>query len=75
MVVVAGAYPDYAAAQKAMTGLRPRKFIPNPKAHEVYRELYALYKNLHDAFGMEQWSGGLYSVMKRLIDIRSRIRK
>jgi len=73
--VVAGAHPDYASAQKAMTGLRPRKFIPNPKAHEVYRELYALYKNLHDAFGMEQWCGSLYNVMKRLIDIRSRVRE
>jgi L-ribulokinase len=73
--VVAGAYPDYAAAQKAMTGLKPRVFGPNPNAHEVYRQLYALYKELHDAFGMEQWRGSVYDVMKRLIDIRSRVRK
>ena len=35
--VVAGAYPDYAAAQKAMTGLKPQVFKPDPKAHAVYQ--------------------------------------
>ena len=49
--VVAGAHKNYAAAQKKMTGLKPKIFKPNPKAHEIYRELYAIYKTLHDAFG------------------------
>jgi L-ribulokinase len=73
--IVAGAHPDYPAAQKAMTGLKPRVFKPNPQAHATYRELYALYKKLHDAFGLESWSGSLSDVMKSLIDIRSRVRK
>jgi L-ribulokinase len=72
--VVAGAYPDYASAQKAMTGLKPRVFKPNPKANKVYQELYALYKQLHDAFGTKEWNGNLYGVMKQLIEIRSRVR-
>ena len=42
--VVGGAHPDFAAAQKAMTGLKPRAFKPNPGANAVYRELYPLYK-------------------------------
>jgi L-ribulokinase len=73
--VVAGAHRNYAAAQKAMTGLKPRVFKPDAKAHAVYKELYALYKQLHDAFGTKEWNGNLHGVMKQLIDIRGRVRK
>jgi L-ribulokinase len=73
--VVAGGHPDYAAAQKAMTGLRPRVFKPNAKAHETYRALYALYRELHDAFGTKDWNGNLHHVMKRLLEIRNCSRK
>ncbi len=73
--VVAGAHKDYPAARRAMTGLKPKVFKPNPKAHAVYKELYALYKQLHDAFGTEEWNGNLYGVMKKLIDIRNRVRR
>ncbi len=73
--VVAGAHKDFATAQKKMTGLKPTVYKPNPKAHVVYKELYALYKQLHDAFGTKQWNGNLYGVMKKLIEIRSKARK
>ncbi len=73
--VVAGAFPNYAAAQKAMTGLKPRVFKPNPQAHAIYRELYPLYRKLHDAFGTVNWKGNLGDVMKKLLDIRNRVRK
>jgi L-ribulokinase len=73
--VVAGAHKNYAAAQKKMTGLKPVVYKPNPKAHAIYRQLYALYKELHDAFGTKDWNGNLYGVMKQLIDIRNRVRK
>ena len=72
--VVAGAYLNCEAAQRAMTGLKPRVFKPNPAAHAVYRELYALYKTLHDAFGTKDGSGNLHEVMKELIEIRRRAR-
>ena len=72
--VVAGAHKNYAAAQKAMTGLKPHVFKPDPKAHAVYKELYALYKQLHDAFGTREWNGNLYDVMKKLIEIRNTAR-
>src|SRR5512136_2240098 len=45
--VVAGAYPNCEAAQRAMTGLKPRVFKPNPQNHETYRQLYQLYRQLH----------------------------
>jgi len=71
----AGGYDNFADAQKAMTGLKPRAFTPNPAAHAVYRELYPLYRKLHDAFGTREWHGNLYDVMKHLLEIRNRARK
>jgi L-ribulokinase len=71
----AGGYANYADAQKAMTGLKSRVFQPNPAAHAVYKELYSLYRKLHDAFGTQQPTGNLYDVMKQLIAIRNQARK
>jgi len=73
--VVAGAHKDYSVAQRRMTGLKPKVFKPNARAHAIYRELYSLYKQLHDAFGTAAGGGNLQGVMKQLIAIRSRVRK
>jgi L-ribulokinase len=73
--VVAKAYPNCEAAQRKMTGLKPRVFKPNPKANEIYKQLYPLYRKVHDAFGTTEWNGNLSDVMKQLIEIRSRVRK
>jgi L-ribulokinase len=73
--VVAGAHKNFAVAQKKMTGLKPKIYRPNPKSHKIYRELYSIYKTLHDAFGTREWNGNLHGVMKQLIDIRTRARK
>ena len=70
----AGGHGSFAAAQKAMTGLKPKVFRPGRKAHAVYRELYALYAKLHDGFGTADGDGKLYDVMKRLLDIRNKAR-
>ena len=32
--------------RRAMTGLKPKIYKPNPKAHAVYRELYPLYQTI-----------------------------
>ncbi|HEY3853952.1 MAG TPA: ribulokinase [Verrucomicrobiae bacterium] len=72
--VVSGAHPNFAAAGKAMTGLKSHVFKPNAAAHAVYRDLYSLYAVLHDAFGKAQWQGNLHHVMKKLIDLRTRAR-
>jgi L-ribulokinase len=73
--VVAGAYRGYAPAQKAMTGLKPRVFKPDPAKHAVYGRIYRIYKTLHDAFGTREWQGNLHEVMKELIEIRNQARK
>ncbi|MCX7818780.1 MAG: ribulokinase [Kiritimatiellae bacterium] len=73
--VVAGVYPDVPSAQAAMAGTRPGAYRPRRGAHAVYRELYELYRMLHDAFGTPEGNGRLYPVMKRLIEIRERVRR
>jgi len=72
--VVAGAHKDFAAAQKKMTGLKATVYRPDPKAHAVYKELYVLYKQLHDAFGTPNGRENLFGVMKKLIQIRRQSR-
>lgn len=70
----AGGHDTYAEAQQAMTGLKSRVFQPNPTAHEIYKQLYVLYRKLHDSFGTQQPNGSLYPVMKELIEIRTKAR-
>jgi L-ribulokinase len=71
----AGGYSGFRSAQQAMAGLKARTFTPNRTAQAVYGDLYALYKQLHDAFGTDEWSGKLHNVMKDLLAIRARARK
>ncbi len=54
--------------------LRDLEYRPIPKNEAVYREIYALYRSLHDAFGLAEGSGRLGHVMKELIAIRQRQR-
>ncbi len=61
-------------AQDTLTGIKKR-FEPNPENNSVYKKLYVLYKQLHDAFGTEQWSGKMQNVMKDLLTIRDKQRK
>ncbi|MCG3178753.1 MAG: Ribulokinase [Phycisphaerae bacterium] len=70
----AGGHPSFAAAMRAMTGLREQVYRPSRRAHAVYRELYALYMKLHDAFGTTGFKGNLHDVMKRLIAVRNQAR-
>lgn len=72
--VVSKAHQNYAGAQKAMTGLKPRVFKPDARNHETYQQLYRLYRKLHDAFGTTEWQGNLHDVMKELLAIRGRAR-
>ena len=72
--VVAGEYPSVPEACKAMTGLKKKLYRPDPNAVAVYKKLYKLYKQLHDAFGTTVWKGNCYNVMKELLEIRNQSR-
>jgi len=75
--VVAGAesggYDDFADAQAAMCGMKDITYKPIPENHRVYQQLYVLYKQLHDAFGLQEWSGKLANVMKDLLNIKDSV--
>jgi len=70
----AGGHSDFAAAQKAMTGLKSKVYRPDPKARRVYGGLYELYRTMHDAMGTRDHRGRLDRVMKDLLDIRAAAR-
>ncbi len=72
--VSAGEYEDVESAQIAMTGT-DKVYNPIPENHEVYKKIYALYKQLHDGFGVKENSENLFNVMKDLLDIRDSIRR
>lgn len=73
--VVAGAHPDFDAATAAMTGIADTRFEPNPAAVAVYDRLFALYRQVHDAFGTREAAGNHFDVMKELIAIRDEARR
>ncbi len=68
--VLAGAHPDFAAAQRRMTSLKPKSYRPVAKNQKVYDQLYALYRQLHDALGGRNQSADLGRAMKDLLAIK-----
>ena len=71
--VAGGAFKSVQAAQKKMTGVKPTVYKPNKHAVAVYAKLYALYRDLHDSFGVAGHRQSLYHVMKELIAIREAV--
>jgi len=61
-------------AKDVMTGIN-KTYYPNPENHNVYKEIYKLYKQLHDGFGTKETAGNYFNVMKDLLDIRDKVRK
>lgn len=79
----AGGYDSWTDAQDRMTSLKEKRFVPRPAAQNTYDELYAIYRQLHDAFGLPAEalaevggvagaSSDLGQVMKRLLTIKDR---
>jgi L-ribulokinase len=64
--VTAGGYKNFAEAQAAMCGVKKVTYKPVAENHAIYKRVYALYKQIHDAFG----SGTLVNVMKELLSIK-----
>jgi len=73
--VVGGAHSNYASAQKAMCGVKAKTFKPIAANHEIYKRLYVLYKQLHDAFGTKEYNQSLHNVMKDLLKIKEQTNK
>ena len=73
--VVANAHPTVEAAQMAMTDVKEIVYEPISENVLVYRQLYKIYRTLHDAFAADSSTGSLSDVMKDLIAIRESVRK
>jgi len=70
--VVGGAYPDFARAQEAMCGIKETTFKPIPENYQVYQQLYTLYRELHDGFGLKGRALAMGNIMKELLDIKEK---
>ena len=66
----AGGHADAEAAQKAMCGVKDTVYRPHPANQAIYDRLYALYRKLHDAFGVAGHQEDLSGVMKELLAIK-----
>jgi L-ribulokinase len=73
--VVAGEHRDFASAQAAMAGVKDTVYKPIPENAEIYAKIYKLYKQVHDAFGVEGTSEPLANVMKELLEIKDAVNK
>jgi len=67
-----GGHDSFADAQAAMCGIKDVTYKPIAENAEVYRQLYTLYKQLHDAFGTQEFSGKMANVMKELLKIKDK---
>jgi L-ribulokinase len=70
-----GGYDSFTDAQAVMCGMKDTTYKPNPENHKVYKQLYLLYKQLHDAFGLKSFSGRMANVMKELLDIKDKVNR
>ena len=71
--VASGQFDSFDAAQEAMTGLKDVVYTPNEAEHATYKRLFALYSQVHNAFGT-RGDSNLFNVMKDLIQIRREVR-
>jgi L-ribulokinase len=68
--VIAGAHPNFPAAQRAMTSVKAKSYRPIAAHQKTYERLYALYRQVHDAFGGLNKAADLSRVMKELLEIK-----
>jgi len=62
-----GGCDTFADAQAAMCGIKDATFKPIAENQKIYKQLYTLYKQLHDAFGLKDSSAELGNLMKALL--------
>ncbi len=71
----AGGFDNFPDAQAAMCGIKEVTYKPDPGNHAIYRRIYTLYRQLHDAFGTQTFSGRLANVMKELLNIKDEVNR
>ncbi|MGE5352676.1 MAG: ribulokinase [Acidobacteriota bacterium] len=69
-----GGYTSVEDARLKMTGIA-KSYYPGSENSKTYTELYSLYTQLYESFGIASWQGNLSNVMKALLKIRDEKRK
>jgi len=72
--VAGGAHGSVLEAIEKMAGVKEKIYTPEPKSVAVYEKLFALYTDLHDAFGRTSRQPDLHGLMKQLLEIRDAAR-
>lgn len=67
-----GGHTDFNEAQAAMCHVKEISYKPITEHHEIYQELFQLYMQLHNTFGLKGAPSDLSSVMKDLLAIKER---
>lgn len=67
--VASGIYKDFDEARMRILAPPRLSYMPDEKEARIYEHLFRIYLSLNDAFGRNE--GGLYSVMKDLLDIKT----
>jgi L-ribulokinase len=67
-----GGHDSFVDAQTAMCGIKDVTYKPITENAKIYQQIYALYKQLHDAFGTQEFSGKMVNIMKELLSIKDR---
>ncbi len=62
----------YFKSAKDILRYQDKTYKPNARNHAAYQKLYKLYRQMHDAFGTQNYKGSLYEVMKQLLDIKEK---
>ncbi|MCK5862089.1 MAG: ribulokinase, partial [Candidatus Hydrogenedentes bacterium] len=71
----AGGYENFDDAAAAMTHVDDTVYEPITENCRVYDRLFGLYKQIHDAFGVQDVQPNLYEVMKELLNLRDEARQ
>ncbi|MDO5581843.1 MAG: FGGY-family carbohydrate kinase, partial [Planctomycetia bacterium] len=64
-----GLHPDMERAMQKMSAPASKVYYPQNDAAAVYKDMYDIYKTIHDAFGSQ--NGVLSNIMKKLADLRT----
>ena len=59
--------------QSRICKVKEKKYSPDKSEHDIYTKIYTLYKNVHDAFGVEGYSESMFNIMKKLIEIKKEL--
>lgn len=69
--ICGGYFKNVKQAQKKICKFKKKSYKPKKENTKIYDEIFALYKQLHDAFGTKNYRKSLFNVMKKLLEIKN----